>query len=169
MLAVLPAQFGQLTQLKCLDLSHNGISGIPAVCFMGLTQLEKLWLGGNALTSLGVDIGAMLSLRELHLSHNRLTALPPEIASLKQLKVLNVEDNSLVELPAHLSTIPFLNKLQVGSQNGCLRYAGPLQPVFVCFDKSDARTPTHTHTIGHHRQRLWLWARRASWRTWGSC
>ncbi len=88
MLAVLPAQFGQLTQLKCLDLSHNGISGIPAVCFMGLTQLEKLWLGGNALTSLGVDIGAMLSLRELHLSHNRLTALPPEIASLKQLKVL---------------------------------------------------------------------------------
>jgi hypothetical protein len=94
--------------------------------------------------------------------------------------VLNLEDNALAELPAHLSTIPFLNKLQVGSQNGCLRYAGPLQPVFVCFGTTDARAPTHTHThththarththTGHHRQRLWLWARPASWRTWGSC
>jgi Leucine-rich repeat (LRR) protein len=144
LVATLPSQFGLLTQLKCLDISHNGLSVIPAACFTGLVNLEKLWLGGNALTALGVDIGAMSSLQELDLSNNRLTALPPEMASLKQLKDLNVENNLLAELPAHLSTIPFLNKLQVGPQNGCMRYA--------CLLRAALHFLTYTAVLTSHRR-----------------
>jgi hypothetical protein len=129
--ATLTFEFGQLLQLKHLDISNNSIAAFPANCFSKSYSLEKLCMSGNALSTLaGVDFEGMSSLRELDLSHNRLTQLPPEMASLKQLAVLNVEGNSLDALPAQLGGISALGRLLVGPQNGCIRYA-PLSPARV--------------------------------------
>jgi Leucine-rich repeat (LRR) protein len=117
----LVTEVGRLSQLKSLDFSDNGLTDLPAAGLVTLTQLERLLLGGNDLASLGAEIGRLSTLRELDLNRNRLTSLPLEMAGLVQLTALNVEDNMLVALPAQLSTLP-LEKLSVGSQNGCIRY-----------------------------------------------
>lgn len=118
--ASLPVEFGLLDQLRVLDISNNCLSSVPPSCFAQWHRLEKLIASDNKMNSL-VDIGLVTSLKELDLHNNRLRTLAPEIANLKQLVNLNLEGNCLSELPAQLSTMQ-LEKLEVGLQNGCIRY-----------------------------------------------
>ena len=50
-----PAEIGQLTSLRVLDLQHNQLTRVPAEIGQ-LTSLRMLWLHGNRLTSVPAAI-----------------------------------------------------------------------------------------------------------------
>ena len=61
-----PAEIGQLTSLRVLNLSDNQLTSLPAEIGQ-LTSLEVLDLDDNQLTSLPAEIGQLTSLTELDL------------------------------------------------------------------------------------------------------
>ncbi|KAL4431288.1 hypothetical protein ABPG75_006544 [Micractinium tetrahymenae] len=111
----------RFASLRCLNLSHAGLSALPA-CIGLLTDLQELRVVGNALRILPPDIGKLTKLRvlaadsnqltilpgelrqctlleELTLQHNRLTSVLLSFASLRNLSVLHLYDNPLEFLP----------------------------------------------------------------------
>ena len=56
-----PAEIGQLTALRVLDLSGNQLTSLPAEIGQ-LTSLEVLYLANNQLTSLPAEVGQLTSL-----------------------------------------------------------------------------------------------------------
>lgn len=115
-LTALPAAFGELNQLKHLDLSNNRLVELPDSLLTGLLQLEVLNLSGNQLESLP-PLGPLSHLLDVYLSNNRLTALPdgidrPELASLLSIRAKN---NRIEALPSSLSRLPCLRVLDLES------------------------------------------------------
>ena len=121
-----------MTRLRCLDLRNNQITALPPGCFARWTNMERLWLSHNQLSALQADgIGCLAAtLQELHLGHNRLDCMPAEMAKLTRLRALSIEGNLIVELPAQLGILTQLERLDVGSQNGRLRFA-PTTPYLL--------------------------------------
>ena len=101
-----------MTQLTKLDLSDNQLTSLPAEIGK-LTQLTKLYLSDNQLTSLPAEIGQLTQLTELNLSNNQLTSLPAEIGNMTQLTELYLSNNQLTSLPDSIrrlsNTITLLN------------------------------------------------------------
>jgi len=93
-----PAEIGQLTSLRLLDLRGNGL----------------LTPGGNELTSVPPEIGQLTSLKELYLKDNKLTIVPPEIGQLTSLEVLNLDGNQLTSVPAEIGQLTSLMGLHLG-------------------------------------------------------
>ena len=78
----LPAEIGQLTALRGLDLGDNQLTSLP-VEIGQLTSLTFLNLGDNQLTSLPAEIGHLTSLTSLYLGDNLLTSVPAAIRELR--------------------------------------------------------------------------------------
>ena len=99
-----PAWFAGTTALTRLDLSGNGLTGLPARAFAGLTGLRELRLDDNALAELPADAFADLGqLEVLALGGNALAALPEAaFAGLTALDTLDISGNVLAELPAEV-------------------------------------------------------------------
>ena len=55
-LTELPAEIGDLRELRKLSVSYNQVVGLPT-SIQRLTKLEKLYLIGNELTELPAEIG----------------------------------------------------------------------------------------------------------------
>ena len=102
-LTSLPAEIGQLTSLRELDLGGNQLTSVPAEIGL-LTSLVKLFLGGNQLTSLPAEIGQLTSL-EVVPRDNQLTSLPAEIGQLTSLRVLDLSGNQLTSVPAEIGQL----------------------------------------------------------------
>ena len=71
-LTELPAEIGDLRELRVLRVSYNQLVGLPT-SIQRLTKLEQLDLDGNRLTELPAAIGDLRELRVLSVSHNPLT------------------------------------------------------------------------------------------------
>jgi len=112
-----------MTRLRSLILTNNGISALPSRFFRGWTNMERLWLNYNDILTLPIQsVGDMANtLKELYLDNNRLKALPSELARLTQLLVLTLNNNNMAELPPQLGTLTQIKRLEVGSQNGFLK------------------------------------------------
>ena len=85
----IPSELGNLSLLKKLYMSHNGLLGtVPSELF-GLVSLEELNLSWNSLNgSLPLSM-ELISLREMDLSNNKLSGmLPGSLGSLESLEVL---------------------------------------------------------------------------------
>ena len=109
-LTSVPAEIGQLTSLTDLGLGDNQLTSVPAEIWQ-LTSLEWLSLGINELTSVPAEIGQLTSLQLLHLSENRLTSVPAEIGQLTSLKRLYLGCNRLTSLPAEIGQLTSLTGL----------------------------------------------------------
>src|SRR5689334_13104985 len=77
----LPDLFGQLTDLRQLDITGNQLTALPD-SFDHLVNLESLYADHNLLDRLPDTFGQLTSLRELHLDNNQLAALPKTIGNL---------------------------------------------------------------------------------------
>ena len=71
-LTELPAEIGDLRELRELDVSYNQLIGLPT-SIQRLTKLEGLDLDGNKLTELPAEIGDLIELRWLTVMRNPLT------------------------------------------------------------------------------------------------
>ena len=123
-LTTLPAEIGQLTQLKVLKLGtkvppwekdnpmKNQLTALPSELFT-LTNLTTLWLWNNKLTALPSELFTLTNLTELDLSDNQLTALPPELFTLTNLTTLYLGGNQLTMLPPKLFTLTNLTVLSL--------------------------------------------------------
>lgn len=97
-LTSLPAEIGDLTEIRTLILRNNALRELPAS--MGkLTQLEWLDLGHNSLTALPTFVCQLSQLQYLILEYNQLRKVPGEIGQLLQLECLFLNSNRIEELP----------------------------------------------------------------------
>ena len=99
-----PAEIGQLTSLRVLNLGDNQLTSLPAEIGQ-LTSLKELDLSDNQLTSLPAEIGRLTSLTQLDLRGNQLTSLPAEIGQLTSLEELNLCENQLTSVPAAIGEL----------------------------------------------------------------
>jgi len=77
-------------------------------CVDVFTRLEILYLGGNRLCSVPVELGHVTSLVSLVLSDNQLTSLPRSLTNLHRLQSLSLHNNQLATLPPDIIRLPLV-------------------------------------------------------------
>lgn len=98
--------------MRCLDLSHAGLSALPA-CIGLLTELQELRVVGNALRILPPDIGKLTKLRVLAADSNQLTILPGELRQCTLLEELTLEHNRLTSVLLSFASLRNLSVLHL--------------------------------------------------------
>ena len=68
----IPAEIGNLKELRLLDISNNELVHLPT-SMKKLDYLEKLYLGYNKLTALPTEIGDLTNLKEMYVRGNPFT------------------------------------------------------------------------------------------------
>ena len=116
-LSLIPDSFTELSNLKRLRLDENQITSLPNN-FGHLKKLEWLDLGQNQLVCLPESICELQALSYLQLSKNRLKYLPTNIGSLEKLEELRIDSNVLTEIPESISKLQLLHSLDLF--NNCL-------------------------------------------------
>ena len=110
----LPAELGNLTELRVLSLGGTGLRGeIPGV-LGNLSNLVELWLWGNELSGeIPPELGSLTNLEILDLSGNHLQGrIPQELGNLTGLKQLRLWENGLSgEIPHELGSLTGLKTL----------------------------------------------------------
>ena len=117
MTGTIPAELGNLSSLRKLWLSRNGLTGpIPAE-LGSLPNLERLSLGGNQLTgTIPPELGSLTNLTELRLNHNQLTGtIPSSLGNLTNLQVIGIAGNRLTGcVPSALRDVEYNDFAQLG-------------------------------------------------------
>jgi len=93
-----------------LDYSNQDLSEIPDEVFQ-FKNLRKLYLAGNAITSLPQRIANLDQLELLDLSNNKITDLRAKVFNLKKLKTLIINNNRIKKLPKQIGNLNRLEKL----------------------------------------------------------
>ncbi len=115
---MLNQRIAELSQLKKLDLSGNGLENIPNALYQ-LQHLNELDLGMNQLRNIPKGIGQLSKLKVLKLNSNwlykvQLNNLMDELHQLQHLKTLHLWScQSLKQLPENISACTALQALDV--------------------------------------------------------
>jgi hypothetical protein len=89
----IPQNFGNLKNLKQIQLSNNQIAEFPSM-FAGLKHLDMLDLSRNKITSIP-PAAKDLYCTELNLNQNQISSIAEEISECSKLKTLRLEENCL--------------------------------------------------------------------------
>ncbi|XP_019453518.1 PREDICTED: probable LRR receptor-like serine/threonine-protein kinase At1g53430 [Lupinus angustifolius] len=112
---VVPSEFGSLTQLQVLDLTHNYLNGSIPKSFVH-TSLTILSLLGNRISgSIPAEIGEIANLESLNLENNLLGGpLPPSLGNLSKLKRLLLSANNFTgTIPETFSKLKNLTDFRI--------------------------------------------------------
>ena len=91
-LTTLPESFGQLNNLSALSLNNNKLTALPE-SFVQINTLETLFLNNNRLATLPESFSQLSKLDKLNLNNNNLTILPESFGLLSNLRQLNLDNN----------------------------------------------------------------------------
>ncbi|MEW6365781.1 MAG: fibronectin type III domain-containing protein [Acidobacteriota bacterium] len=114
----IPAELGQLINLKELQLDSNHLSGNIPAALGGLLQLETLTLGNNQLSGdIPAELGNLASVSDLYLNDNMLSGpIPPALGGLPNIRRLSLSRNQLSgAIPAELGNLTSLYGLGLSS------------------------------------------------------
>ena len=112
----LPKALFELTQLQRLSIRGNNLTSLPPEIGY-LTNLQGLGLSNNNLTTLPPEIRYLTNLQQLYLWGNKLTTLPPEIRNLTNLQYLHLMCNNLTTLPPEIRYLTQLQRLYLENNN----------------------------------------------------
>lgn len=118
----MPESIGKLSRLELLSADNNHITELPRSFAEKCPKLITLSLANNDLTEFSSDYateGSWTNLHRLNLSSNKLTSLPPNIGVFGRLEVLKCAQNTIAVLPASVGDLTRLKMLDVSS-NGLL-------------------------------------------------
>ena len=122
---LVPAELGELSNLRELDLAGNGLTGPVPTALGELSNLEHLSFSGNALSGpIPSELGELSNLRVLDLAGNRLAGpVPTALGELSNLDYLSLDGNALSgPIPVELAELSDLSWL-ILSGNGL---SGPI-------------------------------------------
>jgi internalin A len=105
-----PEWISDLSELKKLNLSSNQITTIPT-SILRLQKLDTLWLHQNLFETFPELVTQLSNLQALSISNNRIASVPSTIGALKNLTLLWLFGNDLDELPESIGTLPNLKGL----------------------------------------------------------
>ncbi|XP_057813476.1 disease resistance protein RUN1 isoform X2 [Cryptomeria japonica] len=113
----LPSKFGDLKNLRHLDLRCTGLMMLPA-SFKQLVNLQYINFTGCSELTLQLDIlENMTNLEAMEVNGCELQVLPTQITNQGSLKKLEVGSTSLIELPNNIGQLSKLEELIIGSSS----------------------------------------------------
>ena len=83
----------------------------PKVCT--LSNLQRLWVSHNLLSSLPADLDRLVSLKELFLHANKFKEFPMPLCTLKSLEILWLSNNAIESIPDEVSQLRTLKRLHL--------------------------------------------------------
>jgi hypothetical protein len=102
-------RIGKCTSLSMILANNNGITTLPD-SIVSCPSLRNISLENNKLERLPDSIGKMRALKELSITMNQLTSLPPSIVRLDSLSCIFIEKNRICALPD--SVVSWLNAVR---------------------------------------------------------
>jgi len=122
-LTILPTDvFSGLTNLQKIYLDHNNLSSVSAGLFRSLTNLKEISLNNNSLSSVPPELfGGLPNLQVIRINHNNLSSVPRGLFSavgLSSLQRIHLHNNILSSIPADLlSNLPNLQEIALSNNN----------------------------------------------------
>ncbi|XP_020291569.1 leucine-rich repeat protein soc-2-like isoform X2 [Pseudomyrmex gracilis] len=138
-LTTLPSWIMELFNVTNLYMYGNLIKQLP-VELGKMTQLTVLDLSDNKLEQIPSCIGNLSNLKSLYLNDNFIERLPFEMSQLSNLEILSVSDNQIVALPEWTGSLPKLKELYADHNRlkelpNRLTTASELAMISVCFNR----------------------------------
>ncbi|XP_058747462.1 probable LRR receptor-like serine/threonine-protein kinase At1g53440 [Vicia villosa] len=112
---VMPSEFGDLTQLKILDLTRNYLNGSIPTSFANISLVVLSLLGNRLSGPIPAEIGDIASLEDLVLENNQLGGpLPSSLGNLSNLKRLLLSSNNFTgTIPESFSELKNLTDFRI--------------------------------------------------------
>ena len=116
----IPTELGNLTNMTILDLTNNELTGSIPTELGSLANLTRLVLGSNGLTgSIPTELGSLANLTTLDLSGNNLAGgIPTQLRNLTNLEELDLDYNNLTGIiPTELASLANLTDLELNNND----------------------------------------------------